>query len=73
MSGVLRALSVSEAPFWAWWLAPVGITAVVAVGAAVSHRERHRHQRRARHGEVFDDYADFRRAMARVRRGGGRR
>jgi len=68
MNTVLRAASVADAPFWAWWLAPVGVTAIVAVGAAVAHRER----RRNRHEDEMDDYGDFRRAMERVR-GGGRR
>jgi hypothetical protein len=67
MSTVLRAASVANAPFWAWWLAPVGVTAIVALGAAVAHRER----RPNRHEDEMDDYSDFRRAMERVR--GGRR
>ena len=62
-------MSAADAPFWAWWLAPVGVTAVVAVVAAVGRRERgpDRHE-----DTLDDDYLDFRRAMARVRQSGRR-
>jgi hypothetical protein len=69
VSGVLRAVSASDAPFWAWWLAPAAVTAVVAVGAAVARRERGT----GRHEDALDDYLTFRRAMARVRESGRRR
>jgi hypothetical protein len=63
-------MSVSDAPFWAWWLVPVGITTVVAVGVAVAHHE----WRPRRHENALDDgYLQFRRAMARLRAGRGPR
>jgi hypothetical protein len=69
VSQVLRAVSASDAPFWAWWLAPAGVTAVVAVVAAVARRERGTD----RHDTLDDDYLAFRRAMIRVRETGRRR
>jgi hypothetical protein len=69
VSGVLRAVSATDAPFWAWWLAPAGVTAVVAVAAAVARRERGTGRRE----DAMDEYRTFRRAMARVRESGRRR
>lgn len=56
-------MSVSDAPFWAWWLVPVLVTALVVSVVALSRRER-----RPKHGyDAIDDYARFRTAMAHVR------
>ena len=57
----MRAVSLSDAPFWMWWLAPVAITAVVAVGAAVAGRERRGPDRP---DDSIEDYQRFRRALA---------
>ena len=62
----MRAVSLSDAPFWAWWLAPVGVTAVVAVGAAIARRERRGPDRP---DDSIEDYERFRRALAEVRQG----
>ena len=69
MNAVLRAASLGDAPFWAWWLAPVGVTAVAALALAVAHRER----RPDRREHDLADYDAFRRAMSRIRERGGHR
>jgi hypothetical protein len=61
---VVQAVSVSDAPFWAWWIAPVAVTVAVAVAGALARRDR-----RPRDGfEAVEDYARFREAMTVVRR-----
>ena len=66
----MRAVSLSDAPFWMWWLAPVAITAVVALGAAVASRERRGPDRP---DDSIEDYQRFRRALAGEHRARGRR
>ncbi|GAB3686960.1 hypothetical protein [Angustibacter aerolatus] len=62
------ATTLSRAPFWAWWLAPVLVTAVVALVVRLARRER-----RPRGGaDAVDDYERFRTAMSVVRRPGER-
>jgi len=58
------ALSVSNAPFWFWWLVPVAATVLVLLVVGFARRER-----RPRDGaDAIDDYTRFREAMAQVRR-----
>jgi hypothetical protein len=62
VAGSVRALSVSSAPFWFWWLLPVVATAVVVGVVALARRERPRDGL-----DAVEDYARFRTAMSQVR------
>jgi membrane protein implicated in regulation of membrane protease activity len=66
VSAVVRAVSVSDAPFWMWWLAPIGATALAAVVVAFTRRERRGPDRP---DDSIEDYERFRRALAGVRQG----
>lgn len=63
MGELALAVSVSDAPFWVWWLVPVVVTVLaVLVARLVARRGR------PRDGfDTVDDYARFRAAMSDVR------
>ncbi|HET8614766.1 MAG TPA: hypothetical protein VFL94_04505 [Actinomycetales bacterium] len=55
----MSALSVSEAPFWFWWLVPVLSTVVVVAGVRWSRRDR----RPTDSDRSVEEYARFRAAL----------
>jgi membrane protein implicated in regulation of membrane protease activity len=68
-ASVAAGVSLSSAPFWFWWLAPVAATVLVLAVVWLSRRER-----TPKDGtDAIDDYARFREAMAQVRRQGQER
>jgi cytochrome c-type biogenesis protein CcmH/NrfF len=58
----VRAMSVSSAPFWVWWLVPVVVTLIVVGAVALARRERPRDR-----VDAVEEYARFRQAMSEVR------